>query len=69
MIFINHKGENIYVNKRCEEIMGYTKDELCAPDFSFLQLIAPENHTRQMQNLSAHFRGEDVTPSTFTVFD
>ncbi len=43
MVFINKKGRVVYVNDRCLEMMGYTKDELCSPDFSFLTLIAPEH--------------------------
>lgn len=43
MIFINKGGRVVYVNKACVEVMGYTKEELYAPDFDFLVLIAPES--------------------------
>ena len=34
MIFINKGGRVVYVNKRCVETMGYSRDEFYAPDFS-----------------------------------
>ena len=67
MIFINVKGRIVYANKMCKEIMGYTKDEFYSPDFKFMSLIAPEYRVQQEKNLSAHFRGKDVTPSTFAI--
>ena len=43
MIFINKKGSVVYVNKKCEDIMGYTREEFLAPDFNYLDLSAPES--------------------------
>ncbi|MFH1716813.1 MAG: PAS domain S-box protein, partial [Planctomycetota bacterium] len=40
MIFINKGGKVVYANKRCEEVMGYTREQLYSPDFDFLSLIA-----------------------------
>ncbi len=42
MIFINQMGRIVYVNKKCEEIMGYTKEEFYDPNFNYFCLIAPE---------------------------
>ena len=33
MIFINQGGRVVYVNKRCVEAMGYSRDEFYAPEF------------------------------------
>ncbi len=60
MIFINKKGRIIYVNKKCEEIMGYTREELCSPDFDFRALIAPESLDLVYDNFARHLRGEEV---------
>ena len=42
MIFIHRGGKLVYANRRCEEIMGYTRDEFYADDFNFLDVVAPE---------------------------
>jgi PAS domain S-box-containing protein len=62
MIFINQKGRVVYANDKCEELMGYTKEEFCAPDFDFRSLIAPEFRDLVEVNFDAHIRGEDVEP-------
>jgi PAS domain S-box-containing protein len=57
MIFINTGSRIAYTNKKCEELLGYTKDEFYAPNFNFLSIIAPEcrdlflsNFGRRKQN-------------------
>jgi PAS domain S-box-containing protein len=42
MVFFNRDGRILYANEKCEEIMGYSRDELCSSDFNFFTLIAPE---------------------------
>jgi len=41
MIFINAGGRVVYANLMCERLMEYSREELYAPDFDFLRLIAP----------------------------
>jgi PAS domain S-box-containing protein len=67
MIFINQGGRIIYANSKCEEIMGYTKEEYYAPDFNFLSLIAPESVQTVTENYAQHQRGEDVSPYEYTL--
>ena len=43
MIFINKRGKIVYANRKCEEIMGYIKEELYSDDFDFMDLIAPNS--------------------------
>jgi PAS domain S-box-containing protein len=62
MIFINYMGKVIYANPRCEEIMGYTREEFYSPDFDFLDLISPEHRELVKTNYIKHLKGE-VTPS------
>jgi len=62
MIFINQKGRVVYANDKCEELMGYTKEEFYAPDFDFRSLIAPEFRDLVEANFDAHLRGEEVAP-------
>jgi PAS domain S-box-containing protein len=62
MIFINKRGKVAYANRQCEEVMGYTREELYAPDFDFFVLIAPEYVDLVKMNMARHFRGEPVTP-------
>lgn len=42
-ILVNRRGKVVYANRKCEEILGYRQDELCAPSFAFHDLIAPED--------------------------
>lgn len=60
MIFINCAGRIVYVNNKCEEVMGYTKGEFCSPDFNFMDLVSPEYQDIVKSNFRRHARGEDV---------
>lgn len=67
MIFINKKGRVVYVNKKCEEIMGYKKEEFYSPDFNFHVLIAPQYLDTVIGNFQRHLKGEEVPPYEYTV--
>jgi len=67
MIFINKKGRVVYANKKCEEIMGYKREEFCSHDFDFLTLIAPESIDFVKANFNRHMRGEEVPPFEYTL--
>jgi PAS domain S-box-containing protein len=69
MIFVNQMGRVVYVNKMCEKVMGYRREEFLAPDFSFLDLIAPESRDRVMAAFARHKRGQDVEPYEYTLLD
>jgi len=60
MIFINKRGKVVYANRKCEEIMGYKRDEFYADEFNFYKLIAPEYFKK-------HMRGEEVEPYEYTL--
>jgi PAS domain S-box-containing protein len=65
MIFINKKGRVVYANRRAEEIMGYTIEEFCSPNFDFLTLIAPESRELVKTDFANHMRGEEVAPFAY----
>ncbi len=67
MIFINKKGRVVYANKRCEEAMGYTREEFYSPDFDFLTLIAPEYKDSIKVSFGRHMRGEEVPPYEYAL--
>ena len=67
MIFINKKGRIVYANKRCEEIMGYSREEFYSPDFNYLRLIAPEYVDLVRSNFAKHMRGEDIPPYEYAI--
>ncbi len=62
MIFINQKGKVVYANRECERVVGYSRQELYADDFSFLKLIAPESGEVVKEKYLHHLRGEDTAP-------
>ncbi len=62
MIFINKSGRIVYANRKCEETLGYTREELCSPEFNFLNLVSPEYRAIQASNFRTHMRGGEVSP-------
>jgi two-component system, cell cycle sensor histidine kinase and response regulator CckA len=60
MIFINYNGKVVYVNEKCIEQMGYTKEEFYSSDFNFLQLTAPEYVELLKEKFLKHSKGEEV---------
>ncbi len=60
MIFINKADRMVYANKKCEEIMGYTPQELYSPAFDFITLVAPESHWQAKSAYERHQKGIDV---------
>ena len=62
MIFINKNGRIVYANKKCEEIMGYKREEFYRSDFNFLILIAPEYRKLITENFKRHIAGKDLPP-------
>jgi len=69
MIFINKKGRVVYCNKKCEDIMGYRREELCSPDFDFLTLIAPESLKIVRSAFQKHMAGKDVEPYEYRLIN
>ncbi len=67
MIFINKMGKIVYANRRCEEVMGYTRAQFYSDDFDFLALIAPEHRELIGASFGAHMRGKEVEPYEYTV--
>jgi PAS domain S-box-containing protein len=67
MIFINHNGNVIYANAKCEEQMEYTKEEFYSPDFNFLKITAPESVELLKKAFSKHTRGEEVPAYEYTI--
>jgi len=62
MIFIHDMGRVVYANQRCEEALGYTREEFYSDDFNFLTIIAPEYRESIEANFARHMRGEEVVP-------
>ncbi len=67
MIFINYNGKVVYVNEKCEEQTGYTKEEFYSPDFDFLKLTAPEHVELLKEKFRKHTEGEEVPAYEYTV--
>ncbi|MBD3308878.1 PAS domain S-box protein [candidate division KSB3 bacterium] len=67
MIFINAQGQIVYVNRKCEELMGYAKEEFYASSFDFLRLIARESVEQVQQNFTLHRQGVHVGPYECTL--
>lgn len=66
VIFINQKGRVVFANRVCEQLLGYTQEELCAPGFEFLSLIAPESVPLIQRDLARHMHEEEVPPREYS---
>ncbi|MBI4697809.1 MAG: PAS domain S-box protein [Nitrospirae bacterium] len=60
MIFINKNGRINYVNKKCEEVMGYTSAEFMSDAFNFMDLVSPEYRVLVQENFRLHMSGKDI---------
>jgi PAS domain S-box-containing protein len=67
MIFINYKGKVVYVNEKCMEQIGYTKEEFYSSDFDFLKITAPEYVELLKEKFRKHSRGEEVPAYEYTL--
>jgi len=67
MIFINKKGRVVYCNKKCEEIMGYPREQFCSPDFDFYTIIAPECMQIVRTAFQKHMAGKEVEPYEYNL--
>ncbi len=67
MIFINKGGRVVYVNKKCEEVMGYSKKEFLAPHFDFMSIVAPESVEPVRQYFKRHMQQEEVEPYEYAL--
>ncbi|MBW2449198.1 MAG: PAS domain S-box protein [Deltaproteobacteria bacterium] len=62
MIFINKKGKVVYCNKKCEEVMGYSREEFCSPNFDFRALIGEESKKTVESAFAKHLKGQEAEP-------
>ena len=67
MIFINKQGRVLYANKKCEEVTGYSREELSSPSFNFLSLCAPEHVEVMRSAFAKHMKGEEVLPYDYVL--
>ncbi|MCL0094255.1 PAS domain S-box protein, partial [Dehalococcoidia bacterium] len=62
VIYLLHEGKFELINKRFEELLGYTLEEVNAPDFHFMNLVAPESRGLVEERREKVARGETVPP-------
>jgi PAS domain S-box-containing protein len=67
MIFINQRGRVVYANPRCEEVLGYPREELLAPGFDFRSLVGEESRRLVEDNFRRHLGGEELEPYEYTL--
>ena len=55
------------MNEKCKELIGYSREEIYAPEFDFLSIIAPEHRDLVMQKSEQHIEGIEVEPYECTL--
>jgi PAS domain S-box-containing protein len=66
IIFINKNNKIVYINKKCEELLGYTRDEIYSPDFDFLKLFTKESADRVKKNIELRNQGFDIPTTNYS---
>lgn len=67
MIFINKNGRIVYVNKKCEDVMRYTREEFCSPNFNFVTLIAPKHRGIVEDIFKTHMKNAEIPPYEYSI--
>ena len=67
LIFIQTVKRIVYVNERCEEMLGYTPEEFLSPDFNWLTLFSPEQRDFAASNFAKRMKGRTVPPPEYTL--
>ncbi len=67
IIFINKRGKIVYANKKCEDIMGYKREEFYSPEFDFTRLIATESREKARESFRGHMAGKESPPYEFAL--
>ncbi len=67
MICIIGRNGLLYVNGRCEEIFGCTREEVYAPGFDFISFVAPEYKEAVTGVLNAHLDAAETPPFEFAL--
>jgi len=67
MVFINAHGKIAYVNDRCFEMMGYSKDELYSHDFNFFSLMEPKSLKQAKSSFKKHMENIEAPPLEYTI--
>ncbi len=62
MIFVNKNGRILYANKKCENTIGYKREQFYSPHFDFSVLIDPDFKKIVHENFEKHKMGKDVAP-------
>ena len=69
MVFMRdlQSGRIVYVNDRCEDILGYTREQVLAPGFDLFALAAPDSEEQVRSSRGMHLRGEEHLPFEFVM--
>jgi PAS domain S-box-containing protein len=67
MIFINKKGRIVYANKRCEDVLGFSRKKFYSPDFDFMTLHAEQSIEAIKSNFEKHLKGKEIEPLEITL--
>ena len=68
MIFVNDFQKVVYVNMKCTEVLGFTREEFLNQDFNFIELVTKESREGITASLAAHCKGNEVEPTEYVLF-
>lgn len=60
MIFIIAGDRIVYINKKCEEVMGFTKEDYYSGKVNLFQSIAPDSFEKAKKSYEKHLTGQEI---------
>ena len=61
-IYLLQEGRFIYINPKFQKFVGFTQEEVSAPDFDMLNIVAPQSRDAIIERGRRTARGEKVAP-------
>lgn len=67
MTFISKDRKILYVNNKCEEMMGYTKEEFRSPGFNLISLVSPSSRPAVISSFIMYRDNQEIPPLECTL--
>ena len=68
MVFVNDFQKVVYVNLKCTEVLGFTREEFLSPEFNFISIIGEESRDVIKAAFAEHSKGNEVDPTEYVLF-
>ncbi|MHB9155087.1 MAG: sensor domain-containing diguanylate cyclase/phosphohydrolase [Endomicrobiales bacterium] len=67
MIVLLKNGRILYANMRCEEVLGYSREEMYAPGFTYFEFVSEESQAKAKDAMERFAGNEDLPPAEYVI--